>query len=568
MDDLSLEFLAQCLNIDLSGLNIENLQQENEVQNIRTRILNRKLSYAKLARSSAILNIKKRTKGKIPTRRHLKWVSKNSCQDIFGFISEYVIRKMISKIKPVDHGDTDMLIFSEDFWQSYIDPNIEYSVILRDLIYNINTLYFGGTKYMPTDDEISKTITLFNKFEQDVILRWTNMIGNSVIEFNKVLEYEGIEGHPDIVIGNSIIDVKTTGYWDNMSADTALQILTYVSLYRRMGYTPENVGVYLPMQQMLIWFDVSSWDDNKFWNKLIEARDDSNRYKKAELLAKDDRIKLHQMGVGSHFSIGSRKRFYDSIVKYFSHFGTNTGQIYLRGNGSGGGGRPSYPKTELTKKLVKDVGNFIRQNNMRVYIHGLLPLNPSYPEKEWQLPHVKYDLETGTQMSCKGVVIHVGKHVKKKSVEDAVNGMEIYIRALLPFATEQCPIILETPVGAGTELLTTKEELLNFYLRFYTDENIDNRKFRICVDTCHVFAAGHDPLEYLQYWVEFQTINNLPYNPIKVIHFNDSAREQGCRVDRHADFGTGLIGKDKLIQVAELAYTMGIDMVKEECGDR
>jgi deoxyribonuclease-4 len=65
----------------------------------------------------------------------------------------------------------------------------------------------------------------------------------------------------------------------------------------------------------------------------------------------------------------------------------------------------------------------------------------------------------------------------------------------------------------------------------------------VCVDTCHIFAAGYD-LKSRQgseiVWREFDSMIGL--DQLKAFHINDSIRERGSRVDRHTFIGEGQIG--------------------------
>jgi deoxyribonuclease-4 len=88
--------------------------------------------------------------------------------------------------------------------------------------------------------------------------------------------------------------------------------------------------------------------------------------------------------------------------------------------------------------------------------------------------------------------------------------------------------LLETPAGAGTELLTKIEDFINFV------KKINHPNFGICMDTCHVFASGYDPYNYLCKLIENDLI------PI-LIHFNDSKMELASRKDRHEFIGKGKI---------------------------
>lgn len=70
------------------------------------------------------------------------------------------------------------------------------------------------------------------------------------------------------------------------------------------------------------------------------------------------------------------------------------------------------------------------------------------------------------------------------------------------------------------------------------------RKVGICLDTCHLFAAGYDyrtPEKYAALMRDFDRIVGIRH--IKCFHFNDSKTPLGSRVDRHAAIGKGKIGR-------------------------
>jgi deoxyribonuclease-4 len=121
----------------------------------------------------------------------------------------------------------------------------------------------------------------------------------------------------------------------------------------------------------------------------------------------------------------------------------------------------------------------------------------------------------------------------------------------IPHATETCPILLETPAGQGTEVLTDFDEFLDFVTSF------KDPRLRICVDTCHVFATGYEPKDYAE--------GILIRRPdlLTLVHFNDSSTPCGSCVDRHAFIGTGDIGLAKLTEIAELCTKYKVPMVIE-----
>ncbi|MFA5987218.1 MAG: deoxyribonuclease IV, partial [Candidatus Paceibacterota bacterium] len=103
-------------------------------------------------------------------------------------------------------------------------------------------------------------------------------------------------------------------------------------------------------------------------------------------------------------------------------------------------------------------------------------------------------------------------------------------------------IILEITAGQGTELGFRLEELAEIY------NAIDNKKkVKICLDTAHIFGGGYDLRQEkncLSFIAEAEKLIGL--DNVACIHFNDSKKALGSRVDRHQDIGKGEIGEDGL----------------------
>lgn len=195
---------------------------------------------------------------------------------------------------------------------------------------------------------------------------------------------------------------------------------------------------------------------------------------------------------------------------------------------------------------------------MQYFTHAAYAINLCANECDttgdfWQQRILNEDLNYTVAMGGRGVVVHTGAR-KHLSEPDALNIMEHMVRTALPHATEQCPLLLETPCGEGTEIVTKIEELGNFFFRFTPDERT---KLGLCVDSAHVHAAGYNPLLYLEHWEMYcQT-------PIKLVHYNDAAVECGSCVDRHAPPGKGYIGMEKMQAIAEWCHKRDIPMVRE-----
>ena len=98
--------------------------------------------------------------------------------------------------------------------------------------------------------------------------------------------------------------------------------------------------------------------------------------------------------------------------------------------------------------------------------------------------------------------------------------------------------LLETTAGQGTTLGHRFEHLARIL-----DTVATPGRLGVCLDTCHVFAAGYSfatEREYAAMMDEFDRVIGL--KRLKLFHLNDSKKPLGSRVDRHAHIGQGHVG--------------------------
>jgi deoxyribonuclease-4 len=139
------------------------------------------------------------------------------------------------------------------------------------------------------------------------------------------------------------------------------------------------------------------------------------------------------------------------------------------------------------------------------------------------------------QIGAPHLVVHPGSN------PDTEAGLSLIAQALdRTFALHkgECLVLLETAAGQGSALGRSFEEL-----REIRDRCQSPGRVAICLDTCHVFAAGYDlatDRAYDQTFARFDKV--LGCELIKVFHLNDSVKPLGCRVDRHEHVCKGEIG--------------------------
>ncbi len=138
------------------------------------------------------------------------------------------------------------------------------------------------------------------------------------------------------------------------------------------------------------------------------------------------------------------------------------------------------------------------------------------------------------------LVIHPGAHVgagEKAGLRRIAQGIKLLHKRTKGYKVR---IALETTAGQGTSLGYRFEQLAQLL-----DLIGDNDRLAICLDTCHIFAAGYDirtPAAYKKTLAELDDVVGL--DMVKLIHLNDSKKGLGSRVDRHQHIGRGEIGSE------------------------
>ena len=166
--------------------------------------------------------------------------------------------------------------------------------------------------------------------------------------------------------------------------------------------------------------------------------------------------------------------------------------------------------------------------------------------------------------------MHTGSFVDPAGSEERYAAAMRQVRdGLLPvldaIADDAAPwLLLEPTAGQGRSLCAGVDDLAP-----YLDALDHHPKAGICLDTCHVFAAGA-PLdepggaaETLDRIVEIGGPGRL-----RLVHANDSMDVRGAFKDRHQKIGEGHIGADAFRELLAHPATVGVPFILETPGSR
>ncbi len=140
------------------------------------------------------------------------------------------------------------------------------------------------------------------------------------------------------------------------------------------------------------------------------------------------------------------------------------------------------------------------------------------------------------------LVTHPGAHGgagEEAGIARVVQGLDAALAREDQAMPGRVTVCLETTAGQGTSLGWQFEHLAEIRRRVHHPE-----RFAVCLDTCHVFAAGYDITTAAKTRRMLDLFDKkIGIQHLRVIHANDSKKPLGSRVDRHAHLGHGGIGR-------------------------
>ena len=202
------------------------------------------------------------------------------------------------------------------------------------------------------------------------------------------------------------------------------------------------------------------------------------------------------------------------------------------------------PLTEESIRVFKENCGKLGFDSRYILPHDSYLINLGHPEEEGlQKSRAAFldEMQRCEQLGLKLLNFHPGSHVGQGAETGIAKIAEILNEVLTK--EQSTTVLLETMSGKGSEVGRNFQEL-----RQIIDQVELKEKLGVCLDTCHVFAAGYDIVNNLDGVLEeFDKVLGLEL--LRAIHLNDSMMPFGSRKDRHAVIGGGEIGIEALLNV-------------------
>lgn len=253
--------------------------------------------------------------------------------------------------------------------------------------------------------------------------------------------------------------------------------------------------------------------------------------------------------LGCHLS---NAKGYAAAGRVALSIGANTFQFFTR-NPRGGGAKAIDPADAAALNAL------CREHGFGTLVaHAPYTLNPCSADakvRDFAFRCFAEDLARMEAFPHQVYNFHPGSHTGQ--------GIETGIRLTAELLNEvltheqRTTVLIETMSGGGSEIGGRFEQIAELLSRVSLQE-----KMGVCLDTCHVFAAGYDVKNDLEgVLAKFDRIVGLRW--LRALHLNDSLFDIDCGKDRHARIGEGFIGLVAMKKIAHHPTFAGLPMILE-----
>lgn len=255
------------------------------------------------------------------------------------------------------------------------------------------------------------------------------------------------------------------------------------------------------------------------------------------------------LNIGCHLSVS---KGFSHIAKEAVSINANTFQFFTR-NPQGGKAKDwDITDIENYKKTAAE------HHFAPIVAHAPYTLNPcsDNPQtREFAQMVFAQDLSKLSLIPDAYYNFHPGSHVGQGTQQGINMIIDLLNNILKPEFSNM--VLLETMSGKGSEIGKTFEELSEIISGVKLKE-----KLGVCMDTCHVFAAGYDIVHNLdKVLADFDKIIGI--EKLKAVHLNDSLMPFASHKDRHAKIGEGEIGAKALTEFVNNPYIKNLPIILE-----
>ncbi|KAM9992742.1 hypothetical protein ACTFIY_010180 [Dictyostelium cf. discoideum] len=293
--------------------------------------------------------------------------------------------------------------------------------------------------------------------------------------------------------------------------------------------------------------------ENKF--STINYKDD--QYVQKEEYSSSKKEKLENVKIGGHVSI---KNGYPTLIQSVVAQGFKAVAFFTN---------PPRTWKHHTVKLDDSIKFKQSCKSLNFDVNCILPhgsyfLNLGSPNKE-NLQKSRdlmiHEMKNCEILGVKHFNFHPGSHLNEISESESIKKVAESLDYILE-RTKDVVAVIECTAGQGTNLGYTFEHLRDMIALVK-----DKTRVGVCLDTCHMFAAGYNISTKSNCDVIFQEFDKVVgFKYLKGVHLNDSKSTCGSKLDRHENIGKGHIGTPCFKYLVNDKRFQNIPMILETVG--
>ncbi len=199
----------------------------------------------------------------------------------------------------------------------------------------------------------------------------------------------------------------------------------------------------------------------------------------------------------------------------------------------------------LFKKHCEDCG----YQTIHILPHASYLINLGHPEAAGLEKSRKAFIDEMKRCEQLGLCMlnfHPGSSLKRITDEECLSRIAESVNVALEQTHGVCAVV-ENTAGQGSNMGYTFEQLA-----FIIEKVEDKKRIGVCLDTCHMFAAGYDistSAGFREVFEHFEGV--IGFNYLRGMHLNDSKKEVGSHIDRHEVIGKGMMGMEVFRQIMQ-----------------
>lgn len=236
--------------------------------------------------------------------------------------------------------------------------------------------------------------------------------------------------------------------------------------------------------------------------------------------------------LGAHMSISGG--IHKSIERA-EKIGCTTMQIFSKNN-------KSWFAKPFLEEEIKNFKTLLKKSNLsQIMVHTSYLINLASSNKvveKKSVDSLKQELERCEQLEIPYLVLHPGSHTgqgEEAGIKQVAKNLDIVLKN----RSGKTKILLETMAGQGTSVGHLFEQLKKIITHCSSKKLV-----KVCLDTCHIFAAGYDIRTEKGFYETIEKFDKtLGISKLKAIHLNDSKTDFFSKKDRHENLFLGKIPK-------------------------